>query len=57
MLMRHDDVMTNGAPQVQKQLVALSMLAFLCDAFLVPHVSELTHPRPLHTQMFQIEKY
>ena len=40
-------------------MVALSVrvLLFVCDVFLVTHVGELTHLRPLHTQMSLVEKH
>ena len=33
------------------------MFFFVCDVFLVTHVGELTHLRPLHTLMSQVEKH
>ena len=37
--------------------VTLSVHVFLCDVFLVTHVGDLTHLRPLHAQMSQAEKH
>ena len=57
MLMRYDQLMTIGTPKFNK-LVAVSVpWFFVCGMFLVTYVGELTHLRPLHTLMSQVEKH
>ena len=49
-------LMTSGTPQVGKIGSFVCACFFVCDVFLVTHVGELLHLRPLHTQIFQVEK-
>ena len=55
MLIKYDEVMTSGTPHVGKNRYA--SVVVLRDVFLVTHVVDLTHLRPLHTQMSQVEKH